>query len=254
VSDAQVRGRPSSVAESYEGQDLEALADIPNYQQWIVRHFIDRVAGRVLEVGAGIGSISRLYATAAGETVLIEPADNLTQRLRDNIGCIPSVRVFSGLLEDLTRSSSRPAGLSDESFDLAVMVNVLEHVDDDVALLGILRRLLRPGGSLFLFVPAHMWLFGSLDALVHHRRRYSTISLGDVVRQSGFAVETMRYFDVLGVVPWFVAGRVLRQRQFNARAAKLYDSLVVPIGAKLEGLVSPPVGKNVLCLARRPPS
>jgi hypothetical protein len=92
-------------------------------------------------------------------------------------------------------------------------------------------------------------LYGTLDAMVHHHRRYTKASLRDVVEGAAFRVQLLRYFDVLGVVPWFVAGRVLKRRRFDEGPARVYDRFVVPIGSALERLYEPPLGKNLVCVA-----
>jgi SAM-dependent methyltransferase len=238
-------------ADWYEGQDLEALADIPNYQQWIVDSFLPHVRGRVLEVGAGIGSIARRYAHAADEAVLLEPAHNLIPLLRENVRPYRNARPVDATLHSVVGTHHDGCDFSQASFDVAILINVLEHVDDDAEMLLMLHTLLRPGGTLVLFVPALGWLFGSLDRLVQHRRRYGSGSLGAVVRAAGFELESHQYFDVLGIVPWFVAGRVLRQRSFSAGAAGLYDRIAVPVGAFLERIAPPPIGKNLLSIGRK---
>lgn len=242
----------AAASSTYAGHDLGTLADIPNYQEWIVGSFRSRVSGqRVIEIGAGIGSMARLYAWLAREVVLLEPAGNLMERLRENLRPLPNAKFVNAILEDVAGKQVDGCDFSSESFDAAVMINVLEHIEDDGATLRTLRSLLRPGGWLIVFVPALSWLFGSLDEVHFHKRRYSARTLGRVARDAGFDVEILRYFDVLGVIPWFVAGRVMRQREFNGAATKLYDRVVVPLGARLERLVVPPLGKNLLCIARR---
>jgi SAM-dependent methyltransferase len=241
-------------AEAYEGQDLEALADIPNYQQWIVDSFLPCVRGRVLEVGAGIGTMARRYAHAADEAVLLEPARNLIPKLRENMCAFANVRPVAALLDDVAGAGHAGCDFSPGSFDVAVLINVLEHIEDDARTLRLLHMLLRPGGTLVVFVPALGWLYGSLDRLVDHKRRYSSDSLRTVVRGAGFEIETHKYFDVLGIAPWFVAGRVVRQQSFNAGAAGLYDRFAVPVGAFLEGIVEPPIGKNLLSISHKPAS
>jgi SAM-dependent methyltransferase len=141
--------------------------------------------------------------------------------------------------------------LTTAAFDTAILVNVLEHVEDDRAMLDLLRGLLKPGGSLLLFVPALPWLFGTLDAIHGHHRRYTRASLQSVVERAGFTLRVLRYFDVLGVVPWLIAGRILRQTRFDPNAARLYDRFFVPVGSRLERLVEPGLGKNLLCIAER---
>jgi SAM-dependent methyltransferase len=237
-------GPTSSVA--YPGCDLEALADIPRYQNWLLAPFRSRLTGRVLEVGAGIGNLSEHYVAAAREVILVEPAEKLAGRLRERFAGRPHVRVIGGLLEQAA------AALAPASFDACVLVNVLEHVEDDAAMLRRLAALLRPGGSLLLFVPALQVLYGTLDAIHHHHRRYAKSSLRRVVERASFTVQELRYFDVLGVVPWFLAGRVFRWTRFDAGSARIYDRFFVPLGERLERLHEPPLGKNLLCIAERP--
>jgi SAM-dependent methyltransferase len=235
----------------YEAQDLEALADLPNYQKWILQHFAPHLRGRVLEVGAGIGTLSRLYLDLVDEAVLLEPAQNLVPLLRERFRGVAKVSVEPSLLEAACARAGTP--LRAGTFDAVVLINVLEHVPDDAAMLEQLRALLKPGGRLLLFVPAMQWLFGSLDAMLGHRRRYSLPQLKRLIDGVGFEILDIRYFDALGVLPWFITGRILRQTRFNAAAAQLYDRTGVRLGRLAEALAPPPVGKNVLSIAVAPP-
>jgi 2-polyprenyl-3-methyl-5-hydroxy-6-metoxy-1,4-benzoquinol methylase len=235
--------RQQAVSTDYEGRDLEALAEIPRYQNWLLEPFRTRLKGRILEVGAGIGNLAEQYVDDADEAVLLEPAENLAARLQSRFANRAHVRTIGRPLEEAV------ADFAPASFDACILVNVLEHVEDDGAMLRRLRTLLKASGSLLLFVPALSALYGTLDSVHHHYRRYTKASLRSAVEGQAFAVRLLRYFDVLGVIPWFVAGRILRQSSFNERAVRLYDRLVVPVGARLERLWSPPLGKNLICVA-----
>ncbi len=81
---------------------------------------------------------------------------------------------------------------------------------------------------------------------------YSFDEMAQLVSERGFTIQKLCYFDWLGVIPWFVAGRILRQRRFSERAAKVYDRLGVPIASFVEGLIEPPFGKNLMCIAHKP--
>lgn len=243
MSDGTNARQGDADAPHYEAQDLEALGDLVNYQAWIMRWLRPHLRGRVIEVGAGTGAITRHYVDLVGEAVLVEPAANLATQLHTRFGDRSHVTVHGGPLETL----ARPPG----SFDAAAMVNVLEHIPDDVGVLRTLHALLRPGAPLAIFVPALGALYGSLDERVGHVRRYERAGLRDVVTRAGFAVETLRWVDVGGVLPWFVVGRVLRHGHFRTSMGLLYDRAAVPLLRAAEELLEPPLGKNLLCIARR---
>ncbi|MSP90356.1 MAG: class I SAM-dependent methyltransferase [Myxococcales bacterium] len=240
----------SAAPPPYDGHDLEALADLPRYTGWILDEFDPWLHGRVIEVGAGIGNVALRYLDRAGprpvtDAVLVEPAANLYARLQQRVGSDRRVQTVCATLDGL------PAELAAPPFDAAVLVNVLEHIEDDLGTLRRLHGLLRPGGAVCLFVPAGPWLFGSLDRAVHHVRRYRRRELEGVVRAAGFDVAKLAWFDALGMVPWFVAGRVLRRRQFDRGAAALYDKVGVPLTRAVEARLRLPVGKSLVAVGVR---
>lgn len=243
--------RLAASSDHYEGQDLEALVNLENYYQWILGTFAPYLRGRVLEVGAGTGNFASNYVDAADDVVLLEPARNLHTALADRFRDRRHVRVVGALLEEVCGPTTTGPSLLPNSFDTAILVNVLEHIPDDRGTLCRLRQLLRPEGTLLVFVPALSWLYGSLDALVHHVRRYSRRRLARRVRRAGFAIERLHYFDLLGMVSWLVAGRILRQHRFSPLAARFYDRCVVPLTAYAESWITPPLGKNLICVARQ---
>jgi SAM-dependent methyltransferase len=234
----------------YEGQDLEALADLPNYQSAILRAFRPHLRGRVLEVGAGVGNIAALVEPLADELVLLEPATNLEPRLRDRFRGTRRVKVAPWRIEDAFGRAIDDVVISPSSFDAVVSVNVLEHVEDDAAMLADIRHALKPTGALLLFVPALPILYGSLDRLVGHFRRYERASLVALLERCGFRVDDCRYFDALGMLPWLLAGRVLRMHRFDDRGARLYDRIAFPLTERFERKVSPALGKNLIAVAR----
>jgi SAM-dependent methyltransferase len=231
----------------YEGHDLEALADMPHYVDWILQGFAAHLRGRVLEVGAGTGNFSVSYVDRVAEAVLLEPAPNLYPLLAARFRNKGHVQVECGLLDAWAdgRHDGRP-------FDAAVLVNVLEHIADDQGTVQRLAGLLRPAGKLLIFVPALPWLYGSLDVQVHHYRRYSRSRLKRLMHRACLEVMALHFFDGPGVLPWLLAGRLLRQRQFSARAAFIYDRAVVPLASRLERWLRLPLGKNLVCVAQRP--
>ena len=87
--------------------------------------------------------------------------------------------------------------LTDASLDLAVMLDVLEHVDDDIAALKAVSAKLKPGGRFLLTVPAMPFLWSPHDEEHHHKRRYTAKTLRAAIAQAGLKVEVMSYFNTL---------------------------------------------------------
>lgn len=229
--------------EAYFGRDLEAMSFAGNYHEWVLDLFGDALQGRVAEVGAGSGNLSRMILSrgAVAELRCFEPSSNMFP-----------------LLEERLRGESRASCVNDffgtqppvEDYDAILYANVLEHVPEDRRELGIVRERLRPGGRLLVFVPAGPWLMSDFDRSIGHHRRYTKRDLIDKVRGAGFLVDECRHVDSLGVLPWFLMFVLLR-RTLSGGSVSLYDRVVVPWLRRLEAVCPPPFGKNLLLIARR---
>ncbi|MDA1091606.1 MAG: methyltransferase domain-containing protein [Proteobacteria bacterium] len=231
---------------NYDAWDLEALADIPNYQEWIISAFRPYLGGDAVEIGAGIGTLSKRLLPHVTRLDLVEPAANLVQCLEDEFVGLDNTTIVPKTLGDYLSS------IPEISKDSAILVNVLEHIEDDATAMAGLFRLLRPGGHLLMFVPALAMLFSAMDTALGHYRRYGKAQLAGLARQAGFEVVSARYFDALGVIPWWVVYTLGGKTRFDPGASKLYDRLAVPVGRALETLIPPPLGKNVVLIARKP--
>ena len=231
---------------SYSGTELASVATADNYYRWIMRMFGGAVRGRVLEVGAGLGTVGEWLLRQPGteELVLLEPADNLFAALARRFAGRAGVSTVKGYLDEVDLGGP---------FDTIVLINVLEHVADDASVLARAYGMLRPGGSLLLFVPALPALYGTLDAQFEHYRRYTRAGLARSLRAAGFPDARLRYVHAVGIAGWLLAGKLLRRRTISPAAMRLYDRLVIPWVAALENVVAPPIGQSLLATARRPP-
>jgi SAM-dependent methyltransferase len=227
--------------------ELELLSTMPNYYAWIMEMFTPFVAGHVIEYGAGIGTISRMLEPLAERLTLVEPSRKFARDLASKFADNSKVEVVCETLEQYTADTA-PA-----SFQTIVLVNVLEHIERDRQALADLLRSLRPDGHLLLFVPAMPALMSKLDLAYGHYRRYSRTELVDKVRDAGGRLKTCRYFDMFGILPWFVLNKVMGATTFNPRLVRVNDRFVVPISRWLEQVMPPPVGKNVILVAAREP-
>ena len=231
----------------YAGDELDAMAGARNYHRWIVDAWRPHLGRVIVEIGAGIGTFSaHLLEERVQRLWLVEPSPTLNVRLRERFAADARVGVLPGILEDV-REQLRGSGV-----DSIVGVNVLEHIDDDAATLRAAHDILAPGGRLFIFVPALSLLYGSLDRAYGHVRRYTKRTLTASVERAGFEMVFARYVNMLGILSWFVAGRILRQRAITPGAVALADRTLIPFSAGLERWLRPPIGQNVMIVARKP--
>ncbi len=226
----------------YIGKELEAMSFAANYHGWIVDEISPHLGETVAEIGAGIGSVSKMLLTKSIKKLYaFEPSSNMYPFLLEELSNDKRAQAVNGYLK---------AENSPVAFDSIVYINVLEHIEDDGAELKNSLELLKSGGKLLLFVPALEWLYSEFDRNVGHHRRYTKRRLKTLVEESGFRIVRLRYFDFVGILPWFV-NFVLLENTMNKTGVTLFDNYVVPVVRRLESIANPPVGKNLLLVAQK---
>lgn len=225
------------------GQDetLRRMAQAHNYNDWLLERSLPYLGGRVLDVGAGIGTFTARAAEKAELVVAAEPDERFYPVLQARFATSDNVRVVPATIDAL-------ADEVDGGFDSIICFNVLEHVRDDEAALRACRRQLAPGGRLLLIVPAHPFLFGSLDRTVAHERRYAKASLALALGAAGLAVEELRHVNPVGALGWLVSSRLLRRELIPEGQLRIFDRLV-PLLRALDALRAP-VGLSLWGVAR----
>src|SRR5215207_5475740 len=224
---------------SYTGRDLEAMSFAVNYHRWILNVFRPYLGTRLVEVGAGTGLFSELLLGHPAESLtLVEPSADMHRILRNRVQRLrPSMEVeiynstFVEVAEQI-KARQRP--------DSILYINVMEHIPDDVTELKAVWRTLGHDGRAFIFVPALPWLYGNFDVDVGHHRRYTKLELEEKCLLAGFKIYKSMYFDLAGVVPWWIRFRLLRASTLDPREVKLFDRIVVPITKTIESLIPPP--------------
>ncbi len=233
----------------YIGKDLEAMSFAVNYHRWILDEFRPNLGENIVEVGAGTGNFSRLLlAESPRKLSLVEPSE-MFQHLERNISTIETTTDVS-LYHSIFRNAAETIAAKARP-DTIIYINVLEHIEDDLAELQTIHQTLAEGGNCLIFVPALQALYGDFDRKVGHFRRYAKRELEEKCRTAGFYIVRSDYFDLAGIIPWFIKYRILRSDDLSPSAVTLYDKLAVPIVKKLESLIKAPLGKNVLMVIRK---
>ena len=229
----------------FPGEVLEDLEDLPNYNDWIVSQFAPFLNGSTAEIGAGLGTISGRLLSRVQSLDLIEPAPVMAGQLQEKFIGQDHVRVFERTLEDWQQS------IGQDEYDGIVLVNVLEHIKNDHAAAEGFFRSLKPGGHLMIFVPAMPFLYSKLDYAYGHYRRYARKNLHECIAAAGFKIEKLHFVDLAGVFPWWLLNTVMGKTSFHAPSLRVYDRYVVPVTRKLESVLRPPLGKNLILIARK---
>lgn len=221
--------------------EFDALGEAHNYRGALLREFGPFLGKRIIEIGAGIGQFTELLAQQPGvmQVLAIEPEARFCATFRQRC---PALTVIEGTLQS---AALEPA------WDNIVSVNVLEHIEQDVAELKDYGRVLGPTrGRLCLFVPARPEIYAPIDKDFGHFRRYRRPELMQKLEAAGFRVLRAHYFNLVGYFGWWLTFCLLKQRQFNPAAVRLFDRRIFPITCLLEQrLLRPPWGQSLVVIA-----
>ena len=230
--------------EGHHDADLDVTSEIaPNYLSWVAEICDRNLGHRVLEVGAGIGAVTAHYEHGH-EVVANDVSPACVLALRERFADHANVRVEDGDLRAIELQ---------ERFDSVLMVNVLEHIADDVEALRGLSDLVVRGGNVVVYVPALNWLYGPNDKKVGHYRRYSVWRLREVFLEAGLEPVELRWVNLLAIPAWAAFSRGdVRDTQEIGKLLSLWDRAAVPASRFLEAHVRTPIGLNVLGVGRRP--
>ncbi len=226
-------------------KDLEVMYNARNYRKWIFDNIKDFVGERIVEIGGGIGSFSEFFLNK--ELLII---------LDIHDGCIEYLKKkFDGkkniFIKKYDISKSIDSFILKNKPDTIICINVLEHIKNDVEAVHNMFRLLRNEGIVVIYVPAYNWLYGDIDRLVGHYRRYSKNSIKRLFEEAGFKTIKIKYMNSIGILGWFINNRLLRRREESLRQVLFYDKYIIPFVKKIEGKISVPFGLSILAIAKK---
>jgi len=224
---------------------LSHMAAMPHYTNWVMSFFLPSLHGKIIEIGAGIGTYIPHYLSVASSVSVLEPNTMFASEIRKTY---PDVAVIEVPIEELAVND---VGL----FDAVICINSLEHFADDSDVVRRLSSLLVVGGRLCIYVPARPELFSEWDRSVGHYRRYTKASLRAIIADANLTIRCLRYTDLLGGLGWYISGCLnvtpAKKEISISTFMKLFDGICVPLQRLVERRIPMFWGKTLVCIAER---
>lgn len=204
---------------------------------------------KVLEIGCGNGMMLNALLAKNKQVTGLEASVNMIEIAKK---LHPHLQILHGKAENADQIVS-------EKFDTILMVDVLEHIEDDVTMVKKINKLLKLNGEAVIFVPAYQWLYGQRDKNIGHFRRYSKNDLLSLFEKYGFELVYLRYWNMLGVLPYFLAEKIfcksLNTQFRSGRSAgvlkKSISRLLFLWFAYIENIINFGFGLSLICVAKK---
>ncbi|MCM8795548.1 MAG: glycosyltransferase [Candidatus Omnitrophica bacterium] len=222
---------------------LLKMGFLRNYNRWIFNLIKPYLGKRILEIGAGIGNMTR-YLLYAEQLVITDISDENIFYLKSYFGEYENIRI---LKQDIAGSELKE--LNNYDFDTIICLNLLEHIKDDKKALMNIYMLMKEDTRFIILSPALSLLMGSLDVSLGHYRRYNKKNLLYLLENTGFSVEKINYFNFLGAFGWFINSRILKKKSFSEIQIRLFDKFVKFL--KLESIFKIPFGMSLIAVCKR---
>jgi 2-polyprenyl-3-methyl-5-hydroxy-6-metoxy-1,4-benzoquinol methylase len=177
----------------------DVRADFRNYNMYQL--LVGMLKGKThLDIGSGAGHFLYFSKNAGFDVAGIEPNQDLIDLSRELYG---DLHVRSLFAQDLDTIAKR--------FDNITLIDVLEHIEDDAATIGKIKKLLEPGGQVIILVPQYPHLYGARDRRIGHFRRYTRRELTDKLLSQGFEIITTRTWNLIGYLPYLLSEKLLKR-------------------------------------------
>ena len=242
----------------YSGhENLDVLSQTHRFNDWIFEHIRPCLNGDILEIGSGIGTFSEkiIRNLSANSSITLTDvslkyvreleerfltfANKTASNMNDHSSPISVYKLDLNSKEDYEL-------IGYERFDSIIAINVLEHVENDEFALQQLHKMLRRDGLLVALVPCHKFLYNALDRQIGHFRRYTKREFESKVNKSQFTIENLYYFNILGIVGWFLTGSLARRTNIGGSASRVFDK-IVPFSKYLERITNQKIGLSMIC-------
>jgi len=233
-----------------EGQDtLEVIAKADRFNKWMFETILPFCAGSILEVGSGIGNISHFFLESGLRITLSDIRSHYCDVLKNTFSGAKTLEEIL-LINLADRDFENTYVKYRETFNTVFALNVVEHIQDDRSAIRNCRFLLKKGGKLIILVPAYQMLFNNFDMELGHFRRYTKHSLKSLFVENEFEVIHSQYFNMIGILGWFVSGKLMGKKSIPKGQMGLYNKLV-PVFRIMDKITFQRIGLSVIAVGRK---
>lgn len=225
-----------------------SIKDAQHYHAYLCSLLLPHLGAKLLEIGPGYGQYTKIFLEAPQvSSVIVADIDaGCLEQIQEKFPGVKTTRIN---LEDQGWTKT----LANEKFDSVILINVLEHIKQDREALESIRTILAPGGELLIIVPALAALYGQMDALAGHYRRYERKSMAMLLDAAGFRVEEISYINPIGGLGWFLNAKFFHPSSLSAPAINsqilFFDKYVLPLSLRLTPIFRNFFGQSLWCRA-----
>jgi 2-polyprenyl-3-methyl-5-hydroxy-6-metoxy-1,4-benzoquinol methylase len=222
-------------------ETLDAIAEADQFNEWMYQTIKPYCSGKILEIGSGIGNISKFFVEAKADITLSDIRPSYCEVLNQKFPEAKEVIVL-----DLTHplfDTEYKSYLG--QYDSVFALNVVEHINDDSLAIRNCHKLLKAGGKLVILVPAYPKLYNRFDKELEHYRRYTTTTLNQLLSKEHFKIDHYQYFNFMGIPGWYVSGKLQKNITIPKSQMSFYNKLV-PIFKLIDKCLFNKIGLSVI--------
>ena len=230
-------------------QTLAVIREAGAFNAWMYETIAPWCTGRLLEIGSGVGNLSQFFLKKEQAIHLTDLRQGYCQALKTEFETLPACLGISQMDLVAPDFEERHTNLLGQ-FDSVFALNVVEHIEDDRLALANARLLLQPGGRLVILVPAYPSLYTEMDRALGHYRRYTQATLAQVMTEAGLHLIHQQQFNAMGILAWWISGRLQRNTQIPAGQMRLYNAFV-PLFKWIDVLLGHRWGLSTIAVGER---
>jgi SAM-dependent methyltransferase len=231
-------------------ETLQLFAKAERFNRWLYDAIAPYCKGDILEIGSGIGNISKFFLEKRNNQV------SLSDFRADYCNILKLQFANNAHLNGVFQLNMSIPGFLDKypqllgQFDTVVALNLIEHIKDDKLAIQNCKKLLRQEGNLVILVPAFQCLYNSLDKELGHFKRYNKKKLSGLLINEEMKVVYNSYFNSVGIVGWWISGSVFKSKIISGRQLNFYNKLV-PVFRLIDKLTFNIAGLSVVVVAKK---